>query len=768
MGLRLKIVLFTVGIVALLTGLSLFVIKRSIEDQVHQDLARQLRQTRTVFETFMTDRASWLRSQCRVVAEDPRFTATLDILLPNPEYHERTVTREAERFQHLIGSDLFAVYGRDGRLLCRLEVVSDTTADLQGHPTLDRALAGESSFGLWRRPGDLVPLHVASVPIDGQGSVAGTFTIGYQEAIDGEELISDLDAVAKGARFLETLPSRRESMFLAHEMLKAFACDFVGLTDQEGYVLGVSRRVATSVQDALRGPQVQATLLGEETTGLRVDGGNLVQASLTPVWSGNDIIGALDTGFLIDREVAFGLRDIMQTEVSFVLGERILASTWPDAERSSVELLIPAAADLDDVFEMNVSGERYLTLMSPLKGVDPSYGARYLIQLSVDDATSFLTNINHSLLMIGGGVLLLAGLMSTIGGTRIVHPLVALSEATRHLAEQGAAKHIPVRSRDEVGDLTNSFNEMTAALTLSREALASSERLYRDLFESAQDVVYTADLSMNLISMNQVGLRLFGLDAGSVAGRSLYELVEPEDGVRLRETERVVTPGGNRPTVEYRVRKGDGTVVSLEVTTRWLLEGERPVGVHGIGRDVSARREREEATSRFREQLHQAEKLRALGEMAAGVAHNFNNLLTGVMGYAEIIKMAGDLPDHHVTNVNKIVESAKRCAAVIRRIQGFGRPLEASERHPVDINQVIKETIDITRPKWKTAPEKEGRQISVETELTEVGLVEGSESVWEEILSNLIFNAVDAMPDGGHVTLRSELDRDRVDRKSVV
>ena len=69
---------------------------------------------------------------------------------------------------------------------------------------------------------------------------------------------------------------------------------------------------------------------------------------------------------------------------------------------------------------------------------------------------------------------------------------------------------------------------------------------------------------------------------------------------------------------------------TLEVASRWIIKGGVPVGRHGIGRDIAERRER--AKNQFREQLHQTEKLRALGEMAAGVTHNFNNVLTGVIG----------------------------------------------------------------------------------------------------------------------------------------
>lgn len=781
MGIRAKFILFTVGVVAVLTGLSLLVIRRSLESQVQEDLSRQLARTQSVFETFMADRASWLRSQCRVVAEDPRFTATLDIPAADPDYHERTVLREAERFQHIIGSDLFAVYGREGRVLTRLTVMTDTSADLSGLPSIGAAVSGKALGATWELSGR--PLYAASVPIVSPESLAlvpgvvpvagdsvarpiepesivGTFTIGYRSVVETPVLIEDMVGVAGGG-LSEALEGKREASFLAHDMLKAFGADFAAITDADGRVLGVSTRTFSSGTNDGSEAHVIAGLAGRETSGLRVGAGGLVQVCVVPVWSGSEIIGVLETGFTIDREVAFGLKDLMQTEVSFLVDGRVLATTWSEAEREEVAGRVVDAA-VNGPFAMPVMRERYLSMIRPLSTVSGRGEARYLVQLSFDAATAFLATLNASLLAVGGGVLLLAGLISTVGATRLVRPITELSAATRSLGADGETREIPVRSSDEVGELARAFNDMSDALESSRAALAASERLYRDLFEGAQDVVFTADMSMRLLSLNQVGVRLFGLEGQDPAGRSLYDLVNPDDARLLEEGERVVRPGGYRPPVEFRVEQADGSTVSIELTTRWLYSGDAPVGIHGIGRDITARREREEATSRFREQLHQAEKLRALGEMAAGVAHNFNNLLTGVLGYAEIIKMRDDVPEPIAGSLERITDSAKRCAAVIRRIQGFGRPLEASARHPVALDDVIRETIEITRPRWKTAPEREGRVVTVNADLGGVGLVDGNEAVWEEILSNLIFNAVDASPEGGDITVQSRLEEDTV------
>ena len=206
----------------------------------------------------------------------------------------------------------------------------------------------------------------------------------------------------------------------------------------------------------------------------------------------------------------------------------------------------------------------------------------------------------------------------------------------------------------------------------------------------------------------------------------------------------------------------DGKRSRVEIVSRWVVEEGQVIGIHGIGRDITERKEREEATQRFREQLHQAEKLRALGEMAAGVAHNFNNLLTGVMGYAELMKLRDDVPEPVLANAGKIVESARRCSAIVKRIQTFGRPSDPTQLDQVDLNQAVRDTIDITYAKWKTQAEREGKIIQIDTDLHDVSPVLSAGSAWEEILSNLIFNVVDAMPEGGRLTLSTRMQDDEV------
>ena len=394
-----------------------------------------------------------------------------------------------------------------------------------------------------------------------------------------------------------------------------------------------------------------------------------------------------------------------------------------------------------------------MSLQHPLTDLGGTVQGFYLLQLSYDRAIEFLNTAEKLLVVLGASVLLLAAIISFVGIRRITEPLNALVLGTKKIAEGHLNTRIDKTSHDEIGELAESFNDMSQTLQRSLDALSESESRYRDLFDNAQDIVYTTDTDMRLTSLNKAALALLGKTEAELLGKSLYDVMLPEDAERIRFEEKSIAGGISRPTVEFSLLRGNEPR-QIEVVSRWILSSDQqPVGVHGIGRDVHERNERDAAERHFREQLHQAKKLRVLGEMAAGVAHNFNNLLTGVLGYAELMTLNPELSEQVRGNATRILVSGKRCSEIVRRIQTFGRPIDLTEIVPMDLNHTIEETIDITRPRWKSRPEREGIKIQIDTRLSPLPFVRSTASAWEEVISNLIVNSVDAMPLGGTITI---------------
>ena len=158
---------------------------------------------------------------------------------------------------------------------------------------------------------------------------------------------------------------------------------------------------------------------------------------------------------------------------------------------------------------------------------------------------------------------------------------------------------------------------------------------------------------------------------------------------------------------------------------------------------------------RIREQFSQMEKLSALGELASGVAHDFNNTLAGILGRAQLMLRTND-PEKIARGLNIIIKTAEDGAKTVKRIQDFARQRRDHDFEPVCIDQILHDVSEITRPRWKDRAEASNVQIGLDLQIRSKAKVMGDESELREVLVNMVFNAVDAMPAGGQLTLAAE------------
>src|SRR5207249_4773959 len=413
---------------------------------------------------------TWVRTQGAVVADDPRFISIVDIPGADLAAQVRTVLREARKFQGLIGSDHFIVTDHTGRTLARVDVTSSSGSDLAGLPTISDARGGETVESRWKRDDDY---QVASAPVRGGSRLVGTLTIGFAEPVASGDLREALHTAATDDRLRQTLVAGTASGLASviRGMERDLGADLIGVTDGEGSGRGLSVRRSSSGGDLSTSARVREALSGDETAGLQAEGGRIVQMVVVPVWSRGAVVGTLGIGYEIDDRLAADLRDMTRSEVSFVLDGRVVASTWPEDVRREVERALSAGTGSgagDTPVQMPLGRERYLSLSGRLEG----QRGGYLIQRSLDEALGFLTTLERTLLALGLGVLLAAAIISFVGVARIARPVRALVEGTRRLATGDLAHRLPVSSRDELGELAGSFNEMAGALATSRDHLA--------------------------------------------------------------------------------------------------------------------------------------------------------------------------------------------------------------------------------------------------------------------------------------------------------
>src|SRR5207248_321990 len=147
------------------------------------------------------------------------------------------------------------------------------------------------------------------------------------------------------------------------------------------------------------------------------------------------------------------------------------------------------------------------------------------------------------------------------------------------------------------------------------------------------------------------------------------------------------------------------------------------------------------------ETLVRGATLRAVGELAAGAAHHLNNLTAVILGRTQLLLMKK--PDPTVAASLKSVERAALDAAdTVRRIQGFSRTAQAEGATHFDLNALIQETIDLTRPRWQNEAMAQGVAIELVAELGSIPVVSGHRLEIREAITNLILNATDALAEG--------------------
>jgi len=202
-------------------------------------------------------------------------------------------------------------------------------------------------------------------------------------------------------------------------------------------------------------------------------------------------------------------------------------------------------------------------------------------------------------------------------------------------------------------------------------------------------------------------------------------------------------------------------ILAVAFGLRMLFAYESSAGSAGAERTLEERvRERTRELRETQQQVVQQERMRSLGLMASGVAHDMNNALSVILGFSELLLGEREQPPgSNGTNneLQTVITAAKDAAMMVGRLQEFNRASgEGDEHAPIDLNALVEQAIFLTQPRWKNQVLRRGATIEVGAQLQEIPHITVDAAELREALTNLIFNAVDAMPEGGTITLQTE------------
>ena len=281
------------------------------------------------------------------------------------------------------------------------------------------------------------------------------------------------------------------------------------------------------------------------------------------------------------------------------------------------------------------------------------------------------------------------------------------------------------------------------------EALRDSEFRYRTLFENINDLYCIHDMDGKLLDVNPAAARAFGVPYSKILGRSIAEFIpEPFREAFFSEYMAKIKSGGSSEGV-FTVSGFDGREHHLEY--RNVLVESSGVDPHivAVGRDVTERIVSRRELRRLQVQLQQSQKMEAVGTLAGGVAHDFNNILQAIRGYAEVLEFSVGATADGSTHLRSITNAVERASQLVQQLLTFSRKVEP-ELQAVDINAEVRQTMAMLS---RTIP----KMIEIKLDLADdVKLVRGDANQLGQIMLNLGANARDAMPDGGILKISSQ------------
>jgi len=342
----------------------------------------------------------------------------------------------------------------------------------------------------------------------------------------------------------------------------------------------------------------------------------------------------------------------------------------------------------------------------------------------------------------------LAVLVAYLLGERLTQPITALVSAARAFERGETGTRAATTGPGEIRLLGNAFNQMAETVERRNAALADSERRYRFLFDSNPLPMWAWDADrLQIMAVNEAAIEKYGYDRDRFLSLLITDLLDPVEMDRFGNA-RLPFSENRQSAGVWLHRTADGKTVEMEVITASSRRLGRASWL-SVGIDITARRVAERALARSEEQLRQVQKMEAIGTFAGGISHDFNNLLTGMLGYCDLALSELSPDSEAAKDIAEVRALAVRGGELTRQI------LTVSRKQVVQPTQF--DPNDVVRGLDRLLRRVLGAHIELETELaSDIGMLRADASQLEQVLLNLTANARDAMPTGGTLRITTQ------------
>ncbi len=428
--------------------------------------------------------------------------------------------------------------------------------------------------------------------------------------------------------------------------------------------------------------------------------------SFVPVMKDKAQQGVIILGFPINRSFTDKIALATGTQISFATIGGVIASTRPEHPEYKVDLMdskswVHLAEGKTPIF-IEHPGHEKASFYAAHRVVDETFCV--VVETDIRQARALLKRKNKELLMVSVGEFILVVLFGYLIILILVKPLKALGNRAMEMAVAFSGnKKPPDPGKNEISGLVQSFNIMSDAVNSSvaetrkyQKFLAESEEQYRTLFETSGTGILLFSNSGILTDINPAGCTLYRLGKKEIVGKKAPELLGQNAQIRFRDPVEKKDDSGDY-TGEGQVIREDGTLMEIKIDARPARFHKDNFVLVTIN-DITQQKKMSREKARFEERANRLKKMEALGLMAGGVAHDLNNILSGLVGYPDLILM--DLPKDSPLRapVLAIQQSGMRSAAIVQDLLTLARR-GVSATQVSNLNTIVKEHMN--SPEYK-------------------------------------------------------------------
>ena len=348
-------------------------------------------------------------------------------------------------------------------------------------------------------------------------------------------------------------------------------------------------------------------------------------------------------------------------------------------------------------------------------------------------------------------------------GKLLIKPVENLNKTVNMIGFEDLSVRAEVKTKDEIGELAHSFNQMVVDLSISKEEIIAAKDYTDNIIKSMVDTLIVVDPEGKIKKVNQSALDLLGYTEEELAERDMNSVFTDEVFTKTKLREFIKEGGLKDYETAYKTKDGKKIPVLLSGAVMRDKAGNI-VSVVCVAKDITERIKAEEELKTIQNQLIQSEKMSAIGRLSAGVAHEIKNPLAIIQLSTEDLEEYLPQKDEKIKkSILMITESCQRANNVITDLLNFSHITEM-DFHKIKLNEVIDTSVALVQNSARI------NNITVEWNGQDIeGIeLEGGFNLLQQVFLNLLTNAIDAIKENGKITITAELEKAYGDKNVVV